>query len=56
MVWVESNVIVFCNLVFGVCINWYGDFIDICVVVIGRVFVVGLYFDELCLVMLVVDF
>lgn len=51
--WVELNVIVFVNLVFGVCMSCYGDFFDLVVVIIGCVLYVGLYVDVNCVVWIV---
>jgi len=44
--WAESNAIVFCNSVLGARTNRYGDFIDICAAVAGRVPFAGLHRDE----------
>jgi len=44
--WAESNAIVFCNSVLGARTNRYGDFIDICAAIVGRVPFAGLHRDE----------
>ena len=44
--WAESNAIVFANSVLGARTNRYGDFIDICAAVTGRVPDTGLHTDE----------
>jgi predicted aconitase len=44
--WAESNAIVFCNSVLGARTDRYGDFIDICAAVTGRVPLAGLHLDE----------
>jgi hypothetical protein len=44
--WAESNAIVFCNSVIGARTNRYGDFIDICAAITGRVPFAGLHRDE----------
>jgi predicted aconitase len=44
--WAESNAIVFCNSVLGARTNRYGDFIDICAAITGRVPFAGLHRDE----------
>jgi predicted aconitase len=43
--WAESNAIVFCNSVLGARTNRYGDFIDICAAITGRVPLAGLHLD-----------
>jgi predicted aconitase len=43
--WAESNAIVFANSVIGARTNRYGDFIDICAAVTGRVADSGLHTD-----------
>ncbi len=43
--WAESNAIVFCNSVLGARTNRYGDFIDICAAIAGRVPLAGLHVD-----------
>jgi predicted aconitase len=43
--WAESNAIVFANSVLGARTNRYGDFIDICAAITGRVPVSGLHTD-----------
>ncbi len=44
--WAESNAIVFANSVLGARTNRYGDFIDICAAITGRVPGAGLHLDE----------
>ncbi|HJQ72201.1 MAG TPA: aconitase X, partial [Actinomycetota bacterium] len=44
--WAESNAIVFANSVLGARTNRYGDFIDICAAITGRVPDIGLHTDE----------
>ena len=44
--WAESNAIVFCNSVLGARTERYGDFIDICAAVTGRVPDAGLHRGE----------
>ncbi len=44
--WAESNAIVFANSVLGARTERYGDFIDICAAVTGRVPDVGLHRDD----------
>jgi predicted aconitase len=44
--WAESNAIVFANSVLGARTNRYGDFIDICAAITGRVPDSGLHSDE----------
>ncbi len=44
--WAESNAIVFANSVLGARTNRYGDFIDICAAITGRVPDAGLHLDE----------
>jgi predicted aconitase len=44
--WAESNAIVFCNSVLGARTNRYGDFIDVCAAITGRVPYAGLHRDE----------
>jgi len=44
--WAESNAIVFCNSVLGARTDRYGDFIDVCAAVTGRVPLAGLHRDE----------
>jgi predicted aconitase len=44
--WAESNAIVFANSVLGARTDRYGDFIDICAAVTGRVPDAGLHRDE----------
>ena len=43
--WAESNAIVFANSVLGARTNRYGDFIDICAAIVGRVPDHGLHTD-----------
>jgi len=44
--WAESNAIVFCNSVLGARTERYGDFIDICAALTGRVPFAGLHRDD----------
>jgi predicted aconitase len=44
--WAESNAIVFCNSIIGARTNRYGDFIDACAAITGRVPYAGLHRDE----------
>jgi predicted aconitase len=44
--WAESNAIVFANSVLGARTNRYGDFIDICAAIVGRVPFAGYHRDE----------
>ncbi len=44
--WGESNAVVFCNSVLGARTNRYGDFLDICCALVGRVPYVGLHRPE----------
>jgi predicted aconitase len=44
--WAESNAIVFANSVLGARTNRYGDFIDLCAAITGRVPYAGLHVDE----------
>jgi hypothetical protein len=44
--WAESNAIVFANSVLGARTNRYGDFIDICAAITGRVPFAGLHREE----------
>jgi predicted aconitase len=44
--WAESNAIVFANSVLGARTNRYGDFMDICAAVTGRVPLSGLHTDD----------
>jgi predicted aconitase len=44
--WAESNAVVFCNSVLGARTDRYGDFIDICAALTGRVPLAGLHRDE----------
>jgi len=44
--WAESNAIVFANSVLGARTNRYGDFIDICAAITGRVPHAGLHLEE----------
>jgi predicted aconitase len=53
--WAESNAIVFANSVLGARTNRYGDFLDICAALAGRVPEVGLHLAEHRLATLVVD-
>ena len=43
--WAESNAIVFANSVLGARTNRYGDFLDICAAITGRVPEAGLHMD-----------
>jgi predicted aconitase len=53
--WAESNAIVFANSVLGARTNRYGDFIDICAAVTGRVPATGLHLDAPRLATVVFD-
>ncbi len=44
--WAESNAVVFANSVLGARTNRYGDFIDICAAITGRVPAAGLHLDH----------
>lgn len=44
--WAESNAIVFCNSVLGARTDRYGDFLDICAALTGRVPFAGLHRDR----------
>jgi len=44
--WAESNAIVFANSVLGARTHRYGDFIDICAAIVGRVPAAGLHLPE----------
>lgn len=44
--WAESNAVVFANSVLGARTDRYGDFIDICAALAGRVPAAGLHLDE----------
>jgi predicted aconitase len=44
--WAESNAIVFANSVLGARTNRYGDFIDVCAAITGRVPLAGYHLDE----------
>jgi len=44
--WAESNAIVFANSVLGARTDRYGDFLDICAAITGRVPDAGLHLDE----------
>ncbi|HEY7668414.1 MAG TPA: aconitase X, partial [Actinomycetota bacterium] len=44
--WAESNAIVFCNSVLGARTERYGDFIDVCAAITGRVPLAGLHRNE----------
>jgi hypothetical protein len=52
--WAESNAIVFCNSVLGARTDRYGDFIDACAAITGRVPYAGPHRDEERLARLVV--
>lgn len=43
--WGESNAVAFCNSVLGARTNRYGDFLDICAAICGRVPYAGLHLD-----------
>jgi predicted aconitase len=43
--WGESNAVVFCNSILGARTNRYGDFLDICAALTGRVPRFGLHLD-----------
>src|SRR3546814_18217185 len=44
--WAESNAIVFANSVLGARTNRYGDFVDLCCAITGRVPSYGLHLTE----------
>ena len=44
--WAESNAIVFANSVLGARTGRYGDFMDICAALTGRVPLAGLHLDD----------
>ena len=44
--WGESNAVAFANSVLGARTNRYGDYLDICCALIGRVPMTGLHLDE----------
>lgn len=44
--WAESNAVVFCNSVLGARTDRYGDFLDVCAAITGRVPDAGLHRDE----------
>jgi predicted aconitase len=44
--WAESNAVTYANSVIGARTNKYGEFIDICAAIVGRVPYVGLHCDE----------
>src|SRR3546814_4657500 len=44
--WAESNAIVFANSVLGARTNRYGDFVDLCCAITGRVPYYGLHLTE----------
>ena len=44
--WAESNAIVFANSVLGARTDRYGDFIDVCAALVGRVPLAGLHLDR----------
>lgn len=44
--WGESNAICYANSVLGACTNRYGDFMDICAAITGRVPMCGLHLTE----------
>lgn len=53
--WSESNAVAFANSVIGARTNRYGDFLDICCAVTGRVPASGLHLDEPRLATVVVE-
>jgi predicted aconitase len=53
--WAESNATVFANSVLGARTNRYGDFIDVCAAITGRVPDAGLHTDDGRLATIVVD-
>lgn len=53
--WAESNAIVFANSVLGARTDRYGDFVDICAALTGRVPDAGLHRDEARVATVVVD-
>lgn len=53
--WAESNAIVFANSVLGARTERYGDFIDICAAITGRVPYAGLHMDDHRVPMLELD-
>lgn len=53
--WAESNAIVFANSVLGARTDRYGDFIDICAALTGRVPAAGLHLDNERLARLILD-
>jgi len=44
--WGESNAVAYANFVLGARTNWYGDYIDICAAITGRVPKQGLHLKE----------
>ena len=44
--WSESNAVAFANAVIGARTNRYGDYLDICCALVGRVPAAGLHLDE----------
>jgi len=44
--WGESNAVAYANSVLGARTNWYGDYIDICAAITGRVPKQGLHLNE----------
>ena len=53
--WGESNAVVFCNSVLGARTNRYGDFLDICAAVTGRVPRTGLHLPSQRLATILID-
>jgi len=53
--WAESNAIVFANSVLGARTDRYGDFVDICAALTGRVPDAGLHRDDARLATVVID-
>jgi hypothetical protein len=53
--WGESNAVAFCNSVLGARTNRYGDFLDICCAILGRVPDYGLHRDENRIARVLVD-
>ncbi len=53
--WAESNAVVFVNSVLGARTNRYGDFLDICAAITGRVPYYGLHVPENRLATIVID-
>ena len=53
--WAESNAIVFANSVLGARTERYGDFVDVCAAITGRVPLTGLHCDQNRLASVVVE-